>query len=195
MPRRPKSLIKKMRQLSSLVFLVSLCLSSSALARPHLPRPPILGFVPERGYTLGPTVSYDFETDRFIVGVESVAAKKIFWAALSTRGIIGEQSDFSGVLELGLNAVLFNLGLGYQLKTARFEEAFDPLVEESAVKHGPSFVASGIIPISDIKSDGWRLFGAVPLVEPYYRTTFFFSEGFAHEFGVSFRLWWQVRRS
>jgi hypothetical protein len=168
-----------------------LCTSSVATAKLRIP---ILGFAPARGYTFGPTTSYDFETDRFIIGAEAAAAKQIFWAALSTRALLGEQKDFSVAFDLGVNAALINLGLGYQLKSTAFERSADPLFEGRAL-HGPSLIIAAIVPLADPKSDGRRLFGAVPLIEPYYRVSFFFSEGFAHELGLSFRLWWMIRRS
>jgi hypothetical protein len=167
------------------------CTASLASAKPRIP---ILGFVPEHSYTLGPTTSFDFETDRFVLGVEAAAAKKIFWTALSTRAHLGDQNDFSMALDLGLNVTLINVGLGYEVKSASFERSLDPLSETRAL-HGPSLIVAAVIPLADPKSDGRRLLGAVPLIEPYYRVAFFFSEGFAHEFGLSFRLWWLVRHT
>jgi hypothetical protein len=174
-----------------LLTCILLLFASAATANLRIPT---LGFVPARGYTIGPTTSYDFETDRFIIGAEAAAAKQIFWVALSTRALLGEQNDLSVALDLGLNVALVNVGLGYQLKSAAFERNADPLSETLAL-HGPSLIIAAIVPLADPKSDGRRLFGAVPLIEPYYRVSFFFSEGFAHELGLSFRLWWAIRRS
>ena len=175
------------------VFLLCALFAFASTAEAKL-RIPILGFAPERGYTLGPTTSYDFETDRFIIGFEAAAAKQIFWSALSTRALLGAQNDLSVALDFGVNAALINLGLGYHVKSASFERSLDPLSTARAL-HGPSFIVAAVVPLADPKSDGRRVLGAVPLIEPYYRVSFFFSEGFAHEFGLSFRLWWLLRRS
>lgn len=178
------------RLLAALALFV--CLTSpQAQAKPK--GLPILGFVPEKSYTLGPLTSFDFETNRFVIGFEAVAAKQIYWASLSTRGLFGGRPDLSVTLDLGVNATLINAGLGYHVKTASFEALQDASFSKQ-VLHGPTLIVAPVIPLADPKSDGRRLFGAVPLLEPYYRLTFFFGEGAAHELGISFRLWWLVRR-
>jgi hypothetical protein len=143
---------------------------------------PILGAVPERSYTLGPSFSFDFDTGEFLFGVEGALARRIYWLSGTARLFSGA-GDIGGALlvEGGLNMVVLNVGLGYQARVG----------EE--LRHGPALSAAIPIPLADPKRDDKRILGAVPYLSPYYRLSFIFGGGFESEIGIALKLWWKVR--
>lgn len=139
---------------------------------------PVPGIVPEKSYTWGPAAGFEFGRGPTL-NLEGTLARRVYWASLSGRLLLGEKPSPGLALDLGLNMTLVNFGLGYR---ASLGETLD---------HGPSFWLGGAVPIADIQKDGFKLLGATPFLEPYYRFTLLLGDegGPTHELGLGFRLW------